>query len=162
MNMIPVSYREQIRASDCLEIRQIVTSTSSFSREEIEVAIELAQERLQRGAVSGYEFVFAEHEGRVTGYTCYGAIACTRASYDLYWIAVRDELRGAGIGKQLLQRTEELIRNSAGQRIYVETSSRMDYQPTRSFYERCGYRREALLADFYAPGDNKVIYVKVL
>ena len=47
-------------------------------------------------------------------------------------------------------------------RVYVDTSSRSQYEPTRAFYLACGYAREAFLADFYAPGDGKVIFVKAL
>jgi hypothetical protein len=46
--------------------------------------------------------------------------------------------------------------------VYAETSSRPQYEPTRSFYRACGYRLEARLEDFYAPGDGKVIFLKVL
>ncbi|MGH7286410.1 MAG: hypothetical protein ACREI8_00100, partial [Myxococcota bacterium] len=46
--------------------------------------------------------------------------------------------------------------------VYVETSGRRDYEPTRAFYERAGYVAEARLADFYAPGDDKIVYVKAL
>jgi hypothetical protein len=49
-----------------------------------------------------------------------------------------------------------------GRRIYIETSSRAQYEPTRGFYLKCGYRQETILEDFYAPGDGKVIYVKAL
>ena len=69
-------------------------------------------------------------------------------------------LRRRGIGKALLQMSEEII-SKGGQRIYVETSSRAQYEPTRKFYRSCGYQEEAMLSDFYAPGDDKVIYVKV-
>ncbi len=31
-----------------------------------------------------------------------------------------------------------------------------------AFYLRCGFRREAFLPDFYAPGDGKLIFVKNL
>lgn len=157
-----LDYRQEVRVSDCAQIRLIVTSTGVFSPDEVEVAVELAQERLQRGTASGYEFVFAEHCGQIIAYTCYGPIACTTASYDLYWIAVQAAFRGVGVGKQLLAHSENLIRSDGGQRLYVETSSRTDYHPTRTFYERCGYRLEALLNDFYAPGDSKIIYLKVL
>ncbi len=47
-------------------------------------------------------------------------------------------------------------------RIYADTSSRPQYEPTRAFYLACGYTQEALLADFYAAGDGKVIFVKIL
>jgi hypothetical protein len=44
----------------------------------------------------------------------------------------------------------------------VETSGRADYDGTRRFYERHGYRATARIPDFYAPGDDQVVYVKPL
>ncbi|MCX5832942.1 MAG: hypothetical protein NTV99_00205 [Deltaproteobacteria bacterium] len=58
--------------------------------------------------------------------------------------------------------TEEKIAGLGGKRIYVDTSSRPLYEPTRLFYEKCGYRKEAVLKDFYAEGDSKFIYSKAL
>jgi hypothetical protein len=46
--------------------------------------------------------------------------------------------------------------------MYVDTSGRAQYAPTRAFYEHMGYERAAVLEDFYAPGDAKVIYSKIL
>jgi len=46
--------------------------------------------------------------------------------------------------------------------VYADTSSRPQYEPTRAFYLSCGYVQEAFLADFYSPGDGKVIFVKPL
>jgi hypothetical protein len=44
--------------------------------------------------------------------------------------------------------------------LIVETSSRSDYTATRAFYERRGYREAARVRDFYAPGDDRIIFVK--
>ena len=44
----------------------------------------------------------------------------------------------------------------------VETSQRPQYDGTRTFYKRLGYRTEAVIQDFYAPGEGKVIFCKVL
>lgn len=129
---------------------------------EIDVAVELVEERLSKGESSGYYFVFAEQGGRVVGYTCFGPIPCTIASFDLYWIAVHDSCRGQGVGKALMRKSEESIAAMGGTRVYIETSSRAQYVPTRQFYFACGYQEAAILADFYAPGDGKVIYLKVL
>ncbi len=155
-------YRTEVRPGDRQAVRAILESTGFFYPEEIGVAVELVEERLQRGEASGYLFEFAEVGGEVAGYTCYGPIACTRASFDLYWIGVRQEHRGAGLGRRLLSRAEGQIRRLGGQRVYVETSSRPQYEPTRRFYLACGYRLEAQLEDFYAPGDGKTIFLKVL
>jgi hypothetical protein len=46
--------------------------------------------------------------------------------------------------------------------VYIETSSRPPYAPTRAFYERCGYELEVVLKEFYGPGDGKAIYVKAV
>ena len=96
------------------------------------------------------------------GYTCYGPIPGTDASFDLYWIAVHPDTQGKGVGKTLIRESEERIKAVGGQRVYIETSSKDQYVPTRRFYLACGYAQEALLADFYRPGDSKVIYSKAL
>ena len=106
--------------------------------------------------------MFAENDGEVVGYTCYGLIPATAASYDLYWIAVSETSRGKKLGKMLLQKTEEIIRGMGGKRLYAETSSRAQYASTQKFYQNCGYIAEAVLKDFYAHCDSKIIYSKVL
>ena len=157
--------RERVQPGDVEAVRTIVVSSGFFSESEIQLAAELVHERLQRGEASGYHFLFAdsvERPGEPVGYTCYGPIPCTTASYDLYWIAVRGNGRGRGLGTELLRQTEQRIRRLGGRRIYVETSSRPQYEPTRGFYASRGYRVETVLADFYSPGDGKVIFVKEL
>ena len=140
----------------------LVQSSGFFSATEIELACELAEDRLEHGRQSSYQFLFAEDNEQLIGYTCYGLIPATAGSYDLYWIVVSETLRGQSFGKSLLQKTESLIRNDGGTRLYAETSSRSQYAPTHRFYENCGYIAEAVLKDFYAPGDSKIIYTKVL
>ena len=61
-----------------------------------------------------------------------------------------------------MDESERLIAAAGGEAVYAETSNRPQHVPTRAFYERFGYGRAALLPDFYAPGDDKVIYLKRL
>jgi GNAT superfamily N-acetyltransferase len=157
-----VIFRYEPAPSDRDEVRRIVESSGFFYPAEIGVAVELIAERLAKGPPSGYHFVFAECDGRTVGYTCYGPIAATVASYDLYWIAVEQSCRGKGLGRLLLAETERRIGASGGRRVYIETSNRPQYLPTRTFYQRCGYALDAVLKDFYAPGDDKAIFVKAL
>lgn len=154
------TFRHDVFPEDRESVRRLVDSTGVFSPVEIDVAVELVDERLKHGLKSEYYFVFAEQDGRPVGYTCYGPIPLTDASFDLYWIAVDKALHGQRIGRALLEQSEELIRQLGGKRVYIETSNRHHYAPTRGFYLRCGYRQAALLNDFYADGDDKVIYVK--
>ena len=155
-------YRQEILSSDLGVILNIVQSSGFFSTAEVEMACELATDRLENGQQSSYQFLFAENDGEVVGYTCYGLIPATAASYDLYWIAVSETSRGKKLGKMLLQKTEEIIRGMGGKRLYAETSSRAQYASTQKFYQNCGYIAEAVLKDFYAHCDSKIIYSKVL
>jgi ribosomal protein S18 acetylase RimI-like enzyme len=147
---------------DIENVRRIVDSTGLFRPGEIDVAAELVQTRLDKGPASGYEFLFAEQRGKPVGYACYGRNTLTVSSFDLYWIAVDRSRQGQGIGRMLLDEIERQVAAAGGTRIYIETSHRADYQATRGFYERCGYRLETVLAEYYAPGDGRAIYVKVL
>jgi D-alanine-D-alanine ligase-like ATP-grasp enzyme/GNAT superfamily N-acetyltransferase len=154
--------RTEVRNEDCEIVRRIVTDTGLFRAGEIDVAVELVQARLEKGPASGYEFVFAEQKGQVVGYICFGRNSITVSSFDVYWIAVEPNKQGQGLGQLLLEAAERQIAAVGGTRIYIETSHRADYQATRGFYDRCGYHLASVLDDFYAPGDSKATYVKVL
>jgi ribosomal protein S18 acetylase RimI-like enzyme len=157
---INVTLRDTVLPSDVDAVRTLVEATGFFRPDEVAVAVELVDERLARGPISGYFFLFAETGGAVIGYTCYGPIACTIASFDLYWIAVDPRCQRNGVGRTLTTETESRIADAGGSRIYIDTSSQLKYATTRAFYERNGFRCDARLRDFYAPGDDRVIYVK--
>jgi ribosomal protein S18 acetylase RimI-like enzyme len=158
----PIAFRYEVSQEDRRIVREIVASTGFFSPVEIDVAVELVEERLAKGPPSDYHFVFAERGNETLGYTCYGPIALTAASYDLFWIAVNKDYQGQKIGRILLENSEELILAAGGGEVYIEPSNRGQYASTRGFYLRCGYREAAVLKDFYDLNDDKVIYEKVL
>jgi ribosomal protein S18 acetylase RimI-like enzyme len=153
-------------------LREILYATRAFREEEVAVALELFDEScgpavrvpFDPGAgVASYEFVGAfTRDGDLTGYVCYGATPGTDRTYDLYWIAVHPEHQGSGGGSRLLDEVERRLNDREARLLVVETSSRVDYAATRRFYERRGYREYARLSDFYAPGDDRVIYAKRL
>ena len=161
-NSDQITLRKVVVPADPETITKIVASTGFFREDEILVAAELAEERLEKGAASGYEFLFAEIEGVTVAYSCYGLIPCTLHSYDLYWIATHQDYMNRGIGKYLLQETEKEISKLGGKGIYVETSSKELYAPTRAFYEKNHYLLKARFEDFYAPDDDKLVYVKTM
>lgn len=162
MNTTRGTFRTQVRPGDEAEVRAIVAGTGFFRGDEIEIAAELVRERLERGAGSGYEFIFADTPGGTAGYACFGLIGCTIWSYDLYWIAVAPAAQGAGLGRRLLGEVERRVSSVGGRHLYAETSGTPRYEPTRRFYLSTGFTVAAELPDFYAPGDSKVIFRKVL
>ena len=154
--------RTRPRQSDLRALRRLVESTGVFYPEEIEIAMELLEDRLRRGAKSGYEFIFAESAGELVGYCAWGAVPLTKGSYDLYGIAVAPEAQGLGLGRQLMHLAELAVAKLGGGRLYIETSSRRAYIRTRRFYRAAGYKQAARLPDFYARGDHKVVFYKVI
>ncbi|MBK7405670.1 MAG: GNAT family N-acetyltransferase [Phycisphaerales bacterium] len=159
----PIHLREAARPDDEEAIRRMAEATGFFRTDEVDVAAELIHDRIEKGTASDYRFLLADDEqGRLVGYTCFGTIACTVGSYDLYWIVVAPDQQGNGVGRRLLQGTEERIRSLGGRRVYIETSSLEKYAPTQGFYRTCGYRLEARLEDFYTPGDDKLVYAREL
>lgn len=157
-----IQFRNEIIDSDPTVIEDIVRSTGYFYEYEIPVARELAEERLLHGIESGYFFIFAMLSGEVAAYSCYGPIACTNGSYDLYWIVTHQKYRGMGIGKKLINETIEAIRRIGGRMLIAETSTRNQYLPTRRFYESNHFICEAIIEDFYEPGDGKAMYISRL
>jgi ribosomal protein S18 acetylase RimI-like enzyme len=155
-------FRDDVRSDDCHAVRVLVESTGYFRSDEIEIAAELVEERLERGAASGYEFAFAEIGATIIGYACFGHIPCTAASFDLYWIAVDPLHQNNGIGRALVSAVQERVVAMGGERLYIDTSGKDQYASTRAFYERNGFYCDARLRDFYAPGDDRVIYAKIL
>ncbi len=155
-----LTFRNIPEKKDINRIREIVFSTKFFYDHEVDVAIELIEERLGKGESTGYHFVFAEADGKTVAYSCYGPIALTKSSFDLYWIVTDNEYRGRGIGKKLLEETYMEARKMGCTLIIAETSGQDHYAATRAFYENNHFTLEARIRDFYDKGDDKFIYVK--
>jgi ribosomal protein S18 acetylase RimI-like enzyme len=164
-------------------IAEILRASKVFSAAEIAVALELFDEAIadyglliagerpnQQSALpvghpsnpqSDYLFLGAfTPEEVLVGYACWGPTPATDRTWDLYWIAVDTALQGAGIGTILLEEVERRLVGQHARMLIAETSSRSDYAATRGFYERRGYAEAARVRDFYAPGDDRIIFVK--
>jgi ribosomal protein S18 acetylase RimI-like enzyme len=155
-------YRNRPTPSDVAALRVLVAATGVFHRRERTVALELLVERLRHGPSSGYSFFFADRGAELVGYCAWGAVPMTERSYDLYWIAVAPAAQGQGLGQALLRLAERAVARRGGGNLYIETSSRRVYDRTRRFYRDAGYRQVARLRDFYAPGDHKIMFCKVI
>jgi ribosomal protein S18 acetylase RimI-like enzyme len=156
-----MNYRTTVKHSDIVDVEKITESTGFFYDHEVEVAVSLVVDTL-KDPKDGYKFLFLEDNGRTIGYTCFGEIACTHKRYDIYWIVIHNDYRGKGLGKEILKETENEIIRLGGEICYLETSSTEKYIPTRAFYDKLNYVKEAEIIDFYLNGDNKVIYSKRL
>jgi D-alanine-D-alanine ligase len=141
-------------------IRDLLVSCGNFREEEIDVGVELVDETTVADSAGDYQFILAEVDGRVVGYSCFGATEMTDGVWDLYWIAVHPSAQGLGIGAKLQEATERHIRAAGGRLVLAETSSLPSYAAARSFYLRQGYQLMECLADFYREGDDRLTFGK--
>ncbi len=145
--------------SDGSAINRIAASAGVFSPEEVDCVAELWQEFTEKGPLeSGYYFIVLKDEEGVKGFACFGPRSLTQGTYDLYWIAVDPAAKRNGVGRNLMEQVEKDVAALGGRLLIVETSGLAKYAPTRAFYESIGYSKEATIHDFYAPGDDLVVY----
>jgi D-alanine-D-alanine ligase len=151
-----------LTAADRGRIEEITRAAGLFREVEIPVALEVFDGAVGMGmAAEGepYMALGAECDGRLAGWICWGPTPCTLGTYDLYWMVVDPALQGTGIGTALLAEMEHRLTGIA-RLIVVETAGRPDYAATRAFYQARGYSPVSVIPDFYAPGDDQVVFVK--
>ena len=147
--------------ADGPQIQDIAARAGVFSQEEVECVADLWQDYLSVGpVVGGYNFIVDRDGDQVLGFACYGPRDLTSGVFDLYWIAVDANTHRNGIGRRLLNATEEAVRQAGGRMLIAETSGTPHYEPTRNFYLGMGYIIEATIKDFYTEGDDLAIFVK--
>ncbi len=147
--------------TDGPQIQDIAARTGVFSQEEVETVEALWQDYLTVGpVVGGYNFIVEKDGDQVLGFACYGPRDLTSGVFDLYWIAVDARSHRNGVGRRLLNATEEAVRQAGGRMLIAETSGTPQYEPTRKFYLGMGYKVEATIRDFYTEGDDLAIFVK--
>ena len=143
-------------------IRSLARLEPLFTPDEAAVVEELLTDYLEREDHNGYFFLSATHDGELIGFTCYGPTPMTQGTFDLYWIAVASAWKGKGVGRELMSAVDERVRALNGRLLVLDTSGRADYAGTRAFYERLGFHRTGTIPDFYAEGDDLVIYTRLL
>jgi len=154
-----------LRPRDRARVAELLVSTAAFSRDEIDVALQLFDASVHDEDSVGaddaqapdYEFTGAFDGERLLGYACAGPTPATEGTFDLYWLAVDPTVQGKGIGTTLVRAVERELRDRGARMLLVETSSRPDYSNTRAFYARCGYTEAARIRDFYAPADDRIM-----
>ncbi len=142
------------------QIAHILEEAGAFRPNEVDVALEGFDAYCDAPGVDYSAVAAIAPEDELAGFAFYGATPCTVGCWDLYWIAVSSRYRGSGLGRGLIERVERAIKAEAGRLCLIETSSRSDYEATRRFYSACGYDEVARVPDFYADGDDCVIYLK--
>jgi ribosomal protein S18 acetylase RimI-like enzyme len=152
----------EITSADRSALAGLLSRIAQFKPDEVDVALELIDATLADPLGSGYECLVAREDGHVVGYICVGPTPMTEATWDLYWIAVDPDSQGRGIGSRLYAAFASRVQQRAGRQVRIETSSKEIYAATGGFYEKLGFSIDGRLRDFYAPGDDLLIFYRKL
>lgn len=86
----------------------------------------------------------------------------TEGTWNMRALAVRPDLQGKGLGAAMVAAAEQRLKDKGQRILIVETSGTDDFALTRQFYAQNGYQEEARIREFWAEGDDKVIFRKAL
>lgn len=103
-----------------------------------------------------------EDDGAIRSVAYVAPERMTDRAWNLYLIAVDPNVRGAGRGSALLRYVEDRLAARGERLLVVETSGLEEFAKTRAFYKRNGYSEEARIREFYAAGEDKLVFTKAL
>ncbi len=100
--------------------------------------------------------------GRAAGFCYAAAETLADGIWNLRAIAVLPAEQGEGRGAALCAHLEAELRAQRQRIVVVDTAGTDDFAATRDFYGNIGYVEEARIREFWAKGDDKVIFSKSL
>lgn len=83
-------------------------------------------------------------------------------TWNMLALAVRPDLQGKRLGAALVKAAEQYLKDKGQRILIVDTSGTDNFALARKFYAQNGYEEEACIRDFWADGDDKVIFRKAL
>lgn len=152
-----------ITPSDTDALVQLAEATRLFKPIEIVALREVLDDYHAVNHADNHHAIAIEANDGIVGFAYYGPAPMTEGTWQLWWIAVRKDQQGRGVGGTLLRFVEDDIRERhKGRVLFIETGSLPHYELTRQFYRKHGYEQHALLKDFYGDGDSMVVFRKAL
>jgi GNAT superfamily N-acetyltransferase len=144
------------------DLLALAEGTGVFKPLEIQALKEVLDDYHARERENGHRCVTAWCDGCAIGFAYWAPAAMTDRTWHLYWIAVRRDLQARGLGARLLAACESDIRAAGGRLLLIDTSGLPSYAPTRRFYAKHGYEPPRTIPDFYADGDDLLVFRKRL
>lgn len=101
-------------------------------------------------------------DGGAVAVAYYTAERMTEGTYNALLLAVHPNHQSKGLGAALMRHTEQTLKEQGARVLLVETSGLTDFERTRDFYRKIGYEEEARIREFYAKGEDKIVFRKAL
>jgi ribosomal protein S18 acetylase RimI-like enzyme len=103
-----------------------------------------------------------EQNGTAVGF-CYAVPEkLTEGTWNMLALAVLPSLQGTGVGQAIVLALEDVLRRAGHRLLIADTSGASAFNGTRAFYRKIGYAEAARIRDFWAAGNDKVVFWKLL
>ena len=86
----------------------------------------------------------------------------THGTLNMLELGVLPDAQGRGVGKVLVAALEARLRADGRRLLIVETSETEAFAAARGFYRAAGYQEAARIWEYWADGDDKVTFRKML
>lgn len=160
-----------IRLSQPNDIAAILSITEAigFQPGELEVVRNLltdyfadsnGRDSLQKSNAEQFWLTNHQDNGEIIGVAYCEPERMTDQTWNLQLIAIHPNHQGQGYGGKLLRHVEATLKACGGRMLLVETLA--SFNLAQAFYKKYGYEEEARIRDFYAAGDDKIVFRKVL
>lgn len=109
---------------------------------------------------AGEGFIVAESGGQVVGYIVVRRESVRRKRAELPTFAVREDLRGRGIGSALLSQALDYLGRAGVRRIALQVSVRNP--GARRLYEKFGFKVERSLTNYYGNAEDALLMARTV
>jgi ribosomal protein S18 acetylase RimI-like enzyme len=145
-------------ADDIAAIADIAEGSGMFGPEEVAFLHDLAASDLAAGDGDRLWFLALGPEGRPVGAGYLVPEAFQPDVRNLLFLAVLPGFRGTGAGRALVRHAADLSRAGGARLLLIETNSGVNFAPARALYGSEGFTVDGRVRDYYAPGEDKVIF----
>lgn len=106
--------------------------------------------------------VAEDGDGKICGWSYFAQDARADRVWELWYIGVRSDMNGCGVGDALLRDAEDAVRFASGRMLIISVSSSPSNERTRESYKRADFRQVGIVPSYYGKHEDKIIYVKGL
>jgi hypothetical protein len=148
--------------ADTPALVEMVRQTGAFSAEEIQDLQDRLDAYPERHAADDHQALTWVHDGRPAGLAYAAPVAMTDHTWSLYWLVTPEASPGPEAADRLLAAVEQDVRGRGGRLLVFEASSASGHEQVRQLLAAHGFQLGAVLPDFYADGEDQMIFRKRL
>ena len=153
----------KIKQEEQEDLLAIAHKTGVFQEREVEELLGSTLSGYFAGELDEQHHILAiedEVSQKAVGWSYFAPSFHAEGVWDVWWIGIEPSVHQKGYGSKLLLHIEKMLKEAAARLIIIETSSTEILAKARKFYPKLGYQQCGIIPNFYAEGDDKVIFAK--